>query len=184
MALCNTVGLVEVPTLDFVHAVTYTMNYAPDRGWYVGHLWSLAVEEQFYKLWPFAVVVAGMRGAWRVAFAVIWIVPLLRIAESIMWPEHRAMIGETFETTADALAIGCLLALAREPPCARRWYRTVVESTWMIPLLPIAGLAIGTRFRPNILLGQTVVNVAIAMGIDRSVRFPGGSLGTLLNSRC
>ena len=54
----------------------------------------------------------------------------------------------------------------------------------MIPLLPIAGLAIGTRFRPNILLGQTVVNVAIAMGIDRSVRFPGGSLGTLLNSRC
>ena len=32
MALYNTVGLVEVPTLDFVHAVTYAMNYAPDFG--------------------------------------------------------------------------------------------------------------------------------------------------------
>lgn len=183
MWVCDESGVIEVATRDFVHAVTYTMNYAPDRGWYLGHLWSLAVEEQFYLLWPFSVVVAGMRGAWRVAFAVIWLVPLIRIAESILWPSQRSMIGETFETTADALAIGCFLALARDALFARDWYRRAVTSTWFVPALLLTGVAIGRRFRPSILIAQTIINIAIAMGIDRCVRLPDSSFGTLLNSR-
>jgi peptidoglycan/LPS O-acetylase OafA/YrhL len=176
-------GVIAVAARDFVHAVTYTMNYAPDRGWYLGHLWSLAVEEQFYLLWPLTVVLVGLRGARRVGFSVIWLVPLIRITESVMWPSRRSMIGETFETTADALAIGCLLALSREALFARVWYRRAVESAWVVPALLLAGLIIGTRFRPSILIAQTIINIAIALGIDGCVRFPGSSFGTVLNSR-
>jgi peptidoglycan/LPS O-acetylase OafA/YrhL len=183
VAILDTTGVIEVPARDFIHAVTYTMNYAPDRGWYVGHLWSLAVEEQFYLLWPLSVVLAGIRGAWRVAFAVIWIVPLIRIVEATLWPSRSGMIGETFETTADALAIGCFLALAREALFARQWYRRAVISPWIMPALLLTGLAVGIRFRPNIVFGQTILNVAIAIGIDRCVRFPESTFGRWLNSR-
>ena len=183
VALLDARHVIAVPGSDFVHALTYTMNYAPDRTWYVGHLWSLAVEEQFYLLWPFVFLITGTRHAWRVALAVVCLVPFIRLTESMMWPETRELIGTSFETTADALAVGCLLALSREWLFARAWYRTAMTSRWIAPAMLVAGLALSVRYRPAILLGQTIVNVAIAIGIDRCVRLPGGAFGRLLNLR-
>ena len=183
IALLDASNLIDVPNTDFMHAITYTMNYAPDRGWYLGHLWSLAVEEQFYLLWPITVVLAGFGGARLVALSVIGLAPLIRIAESMLWPHQRPSIGETFETTADALAIGCFLALSRGTLFATPWYRRALQSTWFVPALLLAGLIVGTRFRPNILIAQTMINIAIAMGIDRCVRHPDDLFGRFLNYR-
>ncbi len=36
----------------FLHALTYTFNFAANDSWLLGHLWSLSIEEQFYLLWP------------------------------------------------------------------------------------------------------------------------------------
>jgi len=33
-------------------ALVYVANFDPLRPWFLGHLWSLSVEEQFYFLWP------------------------------------------------------------------------------------------------------------------------------------
>jgi peptidoglycan/LPS O-acetylase OafA/YrhL len=183
MAVFDRTGVIDIATRDFLHAVTYTMNYAPDRGWSLGHLWSLAVEEQFYLVWPITVTLAGMRGAKLVAFSVICLVPLIRIAESTLWPDRRPTIGETFETTADALAVGCLLALSRDALFEKQWYRRAVESAWLAPGLLLLGLVIATRFRPSILIAQTIINCAIALGIDRCVRFPEHRFGKFLNWR-
>ena len=37
---------------ELISALPYTVNFRPHVSWYVGHLSSLSVEEQFYLLWP------------------------------------------------------------------------------------------------------------------------------------
>src|SRR5258708_39850286 len=56
-------GAIVLQPGDLLAAATYTMNYHLPRAWWVGHLWSLSVEEQFYFLWPAVVLLAGVRRA-------------------------------------------------------------------------------------------------------------------------
>jgi peptidoglycan/LPS O-acetylase OafA/YrhL len=89
-------------------AALYLANFDFGHPWFLGHLWSLSVEEQFYFLWP------GVLKKWyrhRVAIlgAVIAFSPLYRTACHFFGLHGRA--DETFPAVADILAIGCLLAI-------------------------------------------------------------------------
>ena len=55
--MLNFLNVVRLNDYDLLTAATYTINYrtALERSWNVGHMWSLAVEEQFYLLWPAAI---------------------------------------------------------------------------------------------------------------------------------
>jgi len=183
VALLAAARVVEVSGWDFAHAVTYTMNYAPHRGWHLGHFWSLATEEQFYLLWPAVVLLIAPRRAFRVALAVVCLAPLVRLAEAAVLGHAAAgYVGTTFETTADAIAIGCVLALSRDALWTRPRYRWAVEAPWVAPLLLLLGALIALRVRPGLLLGATLGLVAIMLIIDRSVRLPDSRFGRILNS--
>ena len=41
-------GVIWVNPASFIHAFTMTSDYQLAPNWYVGHIWSLSVEEQFY----------------------------------------------------------------------------------------------------------------------------------------
>ncbi len=93
------------------------------------HFWSLAVEEQFYLLWPAVVWLA--RGRWLawVAAGLFAAGPLLRlvIVEASGWP-----VGSAFRVTPgrlDQLALGALLAVLFRSAAGRawlwRWWRPV-----------------------------------------------------------
>lgn len=73
------------------------------------HFWSLAVEEQFYLVWPLTVLLAGRRIG---VFAAILVVaaPLLRIA---MLMSHGSPVAvlTLMPTRVDALAAGSLLGI-------------------------------------------------------------------------
>jgi peptidoglycan/LPS O-acetylase OafA/YrhL len=168
---------------DLVAAVTYTVNYHHDRAWYAGHLWSLSVEEQFYLLWPAVLVFAGMRGGLRAAALVVLAAPSLRLAMGI-WPSLRPGIGETFPSVADALATGCVLAglrpwLARSP----RWHSFLTSPVFWLTPLAVMAAARNPSARLDWLIGETVMNVGIAVIIEKAIRVPDDLLGRILNAR-
>lgn len=104
----------------------YLSNWKPNGGAgdpYLGHFWSLAVEEQFYLLWPTVVLLAGRtRLAW-VGFAMLTASLVLRLA----WysPETSLEVYRNTFTRLDEMAAGALAslfvpALSRQFPY-RRW---------------------------------------------------------------
>ena len=94
---------------------------------YLGHLWSLCVEEQFYLVWPWVVFGVGGTSARRRLIAVcaagILGLPLLRVLVEQRLPpvviDNAALITVT-PLPFDALLLGAFIALMRRGPGAFR----------------------------------------------------------------
>lgn len=95
------------PAKFLIFALTYTWCYVHGGPWVLSHLWSLSVEEQFYLLWPVALVFAfGIRK--QTCWAVMILAPIARI----LYQHYSPALGSSaFPAVADNLAAGCLLAL-------------------------------------------------------------------------
>lgn len=74
------------------------------------HLWSLAVEEQFYLLWPAVVLLCDRTALRRVCIALVIGAPLVRLALVLGGAGADAPYVLT-PARVDALALGALLAL-------------------------------------------------------------------------
>lgn len=158
---------------DLLVAGTYTANYLPTSP-LVAHTWSLAVEEQFYLLWPGLLVFLGVQRGFRVALAMLFIAPVLRTLalHSSVWPDNPRY---AFECVADALATGCLLSRFRTMLWANARYRRLLCSRefrcWPVA---VALIAFGTVRWPTVgaVVGISLLNISVGMGIDWSLRFP------------
>ena len=131
-----------------VAAALYVTNFDYAHPWFLGHLWSLSVEEQFYFLWP------GVLKKWhrhRVAIlaGVVALAPVYRVACHFLKLHGRA--DETFPAVADILAIGCLLAIyaPRMPRIKRAWALLMVLP---VALVPVYVAAVHFRTTPLLLL--------------------------------
>ena len=102
---------------QFIPATLYYMNWVAMDGpvGSVGHTWSLAIEEQFYVLWPIVLVglisVSGRRLALLATLSAAAVSIGLRFALA----GDPAGIGRAYygsDTNAFALLLGCALAIA------------------------------------------------------------------------
>lgn len=75
----------------------------------VGHFWSLAVEEQFYLLWPIVVAVVAPRGMWVVCGVCVAIAIATRA--SLLGNVDYGLAMRLTPWNLDALAVGAALAL-------------------------------------------------------------------------
>ena len=95
---------------------TYLSNYsiAAAGQWRHGILdvsWSLAIEEQFYLLWPLLVAKLGRGALWRLCAGLILLAPACRLALLAAGADELAPYVLT-PARIDTLAIGASLALA------------------------------------------------------------------------
>jgi len=84
-------------------------HWGPNYANYLAHFWSLAVEEQFYLVWPLIVWLVRPRSIPWIAGAVAALAALIRLA----WVAHSgAQMAIAFATVSrmDALFIGALCA--------------------------------------------------------------------------
>lgn len=171
---------------EILYAATYTMNYHDYKALWLGQLWSLAVEEQFYLIWPGLMLLAGARRAFRGAWVVVVLVPVLR---AVMWFGFHATdtsMTKHFEAVADALAIGCLLAAYFNHLGASERYRRVQSHTVLFLGAALGLVVVGNALflvRPGMFYvwGQTLANIGTVFAIDWGIRHAGHPLGRMLN---
>lgn len=119
---------------------TYLSNYwiALRDGWNVSlygtvHLWSLAVEEQFYLIWPAIVLVCNRRALVWVCVGAIAGAPALRLAMHM----HHANPFVVYTFTAarlDPLAVGAIMAVLIRGPRGR-----AMLSAGALPAMLVSG---------------------------------------------
>jgi peptidoglycan/LPS O-acetylase OafA/YrhL len=148
------VGQWKTLALDALLALAYVTNWTRATGWHLpadlGHTWSLAVEEQFYLLWPLLLI--GVLKLSRRPGVQVLLVGAMALT-SMLWRLYLQDQGATVDrlyngsdVRAETLIWGALLAIWRHHKATqqrRHWLDEVGE--WLIPALML-GLWLGAQW--------------------------------------
>ena len=170
----------------FLYAANWVRALNIDSMGDLSHTWSLAIEEQFYLLWPLLLIPLARRRNPTALMATTTGLTVASVASRLLlfgpgtaaW--HRVQAG--LDTRSDALLIGCLAAALFHWRGSRR--------RWPARLIPAAvGLAAGTQLFTTeattwmVLVGYTLVAAATAVVVLYVVGSPGAPLARLLAVR-
>lgn len=135
VTLLSLAGLIDVSGKQIGYAALHLWNYSelfglgptnavhPEGVWYLGHFWTLALEEQFYWFWPPLLLFILRRQNTRLLACLILFVPLVRMASYFAVPSLRAQTEMMLHTGIDPILTGCYVALNKEKLAAAidRW---------------------------------------------------------------
>lgn len=152
--------------LAVLSSVLYVMNWTQafdiGTGGYLVHTWSLAIEEQFYILWPLTLI-AILRfndrdSAWKSVLLLILLVTGWRTLLVMKGASPKHVYGG-LDTRIDTLLIGCLLALA---PLARFQSLATRFSLCAVLILAVMSMTISWTSPLLYLLGFPVIALCAA----------------------
>jgi peptidoglycan/LPS O-acetylase OafA/YrhL len=174
-----------------VPALFYYLNYFnalhghPSSS--IAHAWSLAVEEQFYLVWPAAFVLLAARGQRALLNGLVCAIAGVAVWRSCayLWLGlGPAYAYNAFDCRFDCLAAGCLLAVA----CRSQQFRSTMErygERWRwAPLVTAVALLIGLEWAPawcRYSVGFTMQALSIAFAVAQLLLLHGGAPWRLLD---
>lgn len=174
---------------------TFTQSFFLAQGGYGGPLWmgitwSLAIEEQFYVLFPIAVYFLTRRSVWALVIAGICVAPIFRVLFEIVFGNWYAPYV-LMPSRCDALMFGVLIALIvrneRILDIARRWRYALDAITILLAVqISVDGRLMhiweelpGGRFPP---LKQSFLALMFALIILRIFLYEKSSISAMLRS--
>jgi len=131
-------GVLAVSPAAWRSALFCYANLSRESSWYTAHFWSLAIEEQFYLVWPLLFIVLGARRRLTGALALTFGLSLWRaIAVKYQVTLTPNWIART-DMQAEYLMWGCTFALLRADETWNARLRKLTGPIWM----GVAGLFI------------------------------------------
>ncbi|WP_124847807.1 acyltransferase [Acidipila sp. EB88] len=170
--------------------VFFYHNMCGDGTWMLEHTWSLAIEEQFYLLWPLLLVGVmriNRRGLPAACIALMVLAPVLRVGGFLLhwhWLHNRESL--LLPARMDALLAGCLVASVAGKPRFERLYQRAERAFWMAPVvLFVVSPTLFARYGGawNFTVGYTLDSVGAAFLILWLSRNEQHLLGRLSNHK-
>lgn len=188
VALLWKLGTIETSWASLGIAFTFLRDFV--RGdWWTGHSWSLSIEEQFYLLWPAALVLLGRRKSLWTALGLIVAAPAIRVLSHMLITGKSGSIENfMFHMRVDSLMFGCALAMVYKT----QWFARIAERIlkWPIMLAALGFFSfvsgyLNYRFQGYYMLpfGYTLESIAISYLLLYFVTKPASMGGRLLNAK-
>lgn len=146
----------QVPFADQLWYWLYLQNFKPLPPLFVGvawHLWSLAIEQQFYLVWPFVIFRTSREQAIRICGALIAVSIAYRIfgrfdgvGRGIVWPTPARL---------DGIAVGSAIALIMRGPIGLEGVRRRLRPIFALSVAYIAAFTL-----------------VMQLGLERRLLFP------------
>ncbi|WP_438941204.1 acyltransferase family protein [Lysinibacillus parviboronicapiens] len=169
------------------HKVSYFESFGPASP--IGHLWSLAIEEQFYLIWPLVLMI-GLKTVPRRSKLTLWILACAAVSAFAMaliyepgTDPSRVYYGT--DTRAFALLIGAALAIVwpsqklseRVPKIARR---TLDITGWLGLFILIILIVYTNKFDDSLYRGGFVLLTCITAIVIAVLVHPASRVGSIM----
>jgi peptidoglycan/LPS O-acetylase OafA/YrhL len=156
--------VLNIKSINIIHALTFTENFDKSPNWFLGHFWTLSIEEQFYLFWPLTFVFFRNRLKLIVTSLIIYSCLVRALVYKI--PQIDLITLHPFFEKADAIFVGVLGAIyLKENPniLNHRAFRSYLLKTCALILIITLVYAQGYGKLAIISLpaGNLIISVAI-----------------------